>query len=218
MLNRGSHFRREIGFSLLELVVVLAIIAVLGFLLVPAVQRVRSMANLASCSNNLHQIGLAIHTYHDVRGSLPDAHTFIGAGEVWWAPYDNRPGTNPTKALPDYSPDGLLFPYLEKVQSMFWCPEGIDTTTGSPTFGGVFQVSYALNPEIGGKRLTDPRVQHRHFAWNHADLPACNWQGPHWAPWAATPADLKARHEPGRHSGVFNVLMYDGSVETRVPN
>jgi len=194
--------------------VVLAIIAVLGFMLVPAVQRVRSMANLTTCSNNLHQIGLAIHMYHDSRGSLPPARGFSDGKEIWWAPFDDRPGTTATQALPDYVPDGLLFPYLEGVQSMFWCPEGVDTTPGSPTFGGVFQVSYALNPKIGGRRLTDMQLPH-HFAWDHMDLPSCGWRGPHLAPWAATPAELQARHQPGRHLGVFNILRYDGHVMTQ---
>ncbi|QDU06701.1 DUF1559 domain-containing protein [Gimesia aquarii] len=71
MLRRNQ---RSNGFTLIELLVVIAIIAILIALLLPAVQQAREAARRSSCKNNLKQIGIAMHNYHDVHNTLPPGY------------------------------------------------------------------------------------------------------------------------------------------------
>jgi prepilin-type N-terminal cleavage/methylation domain-containing protein/prepilin-type processing-associated H-X9-DG protein len=112
--SRPFRFRR--GFSLVELLVVMAITAILVGLLLPAVQRVREAASAVRCKNNLHQIGLAMHAYLAERGIFPP-------GGLEW-----RPPGNTTQRQLAWS--AFILPYLD--QESLYCQLDLSTPFDSP--------------------------------------------------------------------------------------
>lgn len=133
--------RRRTGFSLVELLVVLAVIAVLLGFLLPAVQKARESVNRARCQNNLRQIGMALHMYHDSYQSFP-----------WGASDDYK-----DLAGRDFSslPWGVyVLPYLEQAPLYKRFNTGFNFTLGGQTYAQGLAVTFNNPPN--NTNSTDP--------------------------------------------------------------
>jgi len=133
-----------LAFTLIELLVVIAIIAILIGLLVPAVQKVREAASRSQCQNNLKQIGLGAHNYHDVKKSLPNNGSNDAVPQHWCWAYQILP----------YIEQKALFDARPQVQTagvpVYLCPSrahqkfSTGTSPNSPGINGPY-TNYCIN-------------------------------------------------------------------------
>jgi prepilin-type N-terminal cleavage/methylation domain-containing protein len=155
--NRPGGWRR--GFTLIELLVVIAIIAILIALLVPAVQKVRDAASRLQCTNNVKQVALACHGYHDAYKKLPPASgvvgNYVGTAHYFLLPFVEQ---GPLYQQSVVNGVGTSFSIRSNAVPVYWCPNDTSTsnglftapysTDGNNSVVGEGVANYAVNAQV----------------------------------------------------------------------
>jgi prepilin-type N-terminal cleavage/methylation domain-containing protein/prepilin-type processing-associated H-X9-DG protein len=135
------------GFTLIELLVVIAILVVLIGLLLPAVQKVREAAARTSCTDNLHQLGLAMHSYHDANHAFPPAfvHPSLYGWSTWLLPYLEQ--TNLFNAINPYKSSLSINSNTTLKLAVFTCPSD-PTGAINNNFSGYAKSNYVVSEQV----------------------------------------------------------------------
>ncbi len=144
-----SFRRQRRGFTLIELLVVIAIIAILIALLLPAVQQAREAARRTQCKNNLHNIGLALHNYHDVYSEFPAAIINSGRYTANNMRYNN--GGSGTLNTTGWV---LLLPYLDQAPMYNRYNLNMPSSNSNPRAGDIGMNTLTGDPYLRNLEIT----------------------------------------------------------------